>query len=63
MHLGIRVPHVWYRARFVWPAETQGEDNQPGEQWVAGVSLPGTPTIVVGSNGHVAVLGFHQQRR
>jgi penicillin G amidase len=50
MHLSIRVPHVWYRASIVWPAEGEG---QP-EQRMTGVSLPGTPSIVVGSNGHVA---------
>ncbi len=49
MHLGIRVPHIWYRASLVWPT---GEDG--GQQRVTGVSLPGTPAIVVGSNGHVA---------
>ncbi len=48
MHLGIRVPHIWYRASLVWP----GEDGS--EQRVTGVSLPGTPAVVVGSNGHVA---------
>ena len=65
MHLGIRVPHIWYRASFVWPADESAETaEQPtGESGdkvsaenhrVTGVSLPGTPAIVVGSNGHVA---------
>ena len=45
MHLGLRVPNVWYRARFV--VDTAHID-------VAGVSLPGVPAIVAGSNGHVA---------
>ncbi|MBI2824309.1 MAG: penicillin acylase family protein [Planctomycetia bacterium] len=49
MHLDIRVPHVWYRASFEWPAA----DGQ-GNERMTGVSLPGTPVIVVGSNGHVA---------
>jgi penicillin G amidase len=49
MHLGIRVPHIWYRACFVWT----GEDGA-SEHRMTGVSLPGTPAIVVGSNGHVA---------
>ncbi len=48
MHLGIRVPHVWYRASFVWP----GEDG--AEHRVTGVTLPGTPAMAVGSNGHIA---------
>jgi penicillin G amidase len=50
MHLDIRVPHIWYRASFVWPA-AEGENM---EHRVTGVSLPGTPALVVGSNGHVA---------
>ncbi len=45
MHLGLDVPNIWYRARFV--AESAGLD-------VAGVSLPGVPAIVAGSNGRVA---------
>ncbi|MEX0678404.1 MAG: penicillin acylase family protein [Pirellulales bacterium] len=56
MHLGIRVPHIWYRASFVWPSETaeKADDRGKEEQRVTGVSLPGTPAIIVGSNGHVA---------
>ena len=50
MHLGIRVPHVWYRASFVWPEQ----EGAQGERRITGVSLPGTPAIVVGSNGHIA---------
>lgn len=47
MHLGIRVPSIWYRARFVW---SEGEK----EHEMCGVTLPGTPAMVVGSNGHIA---------
>jgi penicillin amidase len=50
MHLGIRVPHIWYRASLVWPAGP----GQTGEQRVTGVTLPGTPAIIVGSNRHIA---------
>jgi penicillin amidase len=50
MHLGIRVPHIWYRASFVWP-ETEGGKT---DQQITGLTLPGTPAMVVGSNGHVA---------
>src|SRR5262249_28635054 len=28
MHLGIRVPHIWYRASFVWPADKEGQPEQ-----------------------------------
>jgi len=45
MHLGLNVPNIWYRARLV--VEAEGLD-------VAGVSLPGVPLIVAGSNRHVA---------
>jgi penicillin amidase len=45
MHLGLNVPNIWYRARFV--VEGDGLD-------VAGVSLPGVPAIVAGSNGRIA---------
>ena len=44
MHLGLRVPTIWYRARLVVAG---GID-------VGGVSLPGVPAIVAGSNGRVA---------
>lgn len=45
MHLGLNVPNIWYRVRFV--VESEGID-------VTGVSLPGGPAIAAGSNGHVA---------
>jgi penicillin amidase len=48
MHLGIRIPNTWYRASIVRP------DGAGGEIRITGVSLPGTPAIAVGSNGHVA---------
>lgn len=47
MHLGIRVPGTWFKAQLMWSEE--GETHQ-----VAGVSLPGTPAIVAGSNHHIA---------
>jgi len=48
MHLGIRVPNTWYRASVVRP------DGAGGTLRMTGVTLPGTPMVVVGSNGHVA---------
>jgi penicillin amidase len=48
MHLGIRLPHIWYRAVLQFP-DAHGQQRR-----VAGVTLPGGPVIVVGSNGHVA---------
>ncbi|HEX4494435.1 MAG TPA: penicillin acylase family protein [Thermoanaerobaculia bacterium] len=48
MHLGIRVPNTWYRASLIRP------DGRGGMLRITGVTLPGTPTFAVGSNGHVA---------
>jgi penicillin amidase len=45
MHLGLRVPNIWYRVRLV--VAGGGTD-------ASGVSLPGVPAIIAGSNGHVA---------
>jgi len=50
MHLGFRVPHIWYRASFVWPES----DGSKTDQRITGLTLPGTPAMVVGSNGHIA---------
>lgn len=50
MHLGINVPNIWYRASIVIP-----DPHAPGETMrMTGVTLPGLPSLVVGSNGHVA---------
>ena len=50
MHLGLRAPNIWFRARLRYPdAEAPG-----GQVDVQGVTLPGLPLVVVGSNGHVA---------
>ncbi len=48
MHLGLFVPNIWYRAAFVW------KDDTGKEHRVIGASLPGTPSMIVGSNTHVA---------
>ena len=48
MHLAVRVPNTWYRATLQW-ADPAGHDWR-----LAGVTLPGVPALVVGSNGHVA---------
>ncbi|ALZ74627.1 penicillin acylase family protein [Rheinheimera sp. F8] len=47
MHLGIRVPGTWYKAQMSW---TDGDTKHS----IAGVTLPGTPAVVAGSNGHIA---------
>lgn len=48
MHLGLRVPNTWYRVSIVRP------DGRGGTLRLTGVTLPGTPILSVGSNGHVA---------
>jgi len=48
MHLGIQLPNTWYRAALVFP------DAKGGSRRMVGVTLPGVPFVVVGSNGHVA---------
>ncbi len=49
MHLAIRVPNTWYRARLEWPDEVTAEPHV-----VVGTTLPGVPSLVTGSNTHVA---------
>jgi penicillin G amidase len=51
-HLGIRVPNTWYRASIIRPDIRP--DGRGGTLRVTGVTLPGTPIVVIGSNGHVA---------
>jgi penicillin amidase len=48
MHLGIQLPVIWYRAALQFP------DGKGGQRRMVGVTLPGAPFVVVGSNGHVA---------
>ena len=43
MHLDHAVPTTWYRASLEWPGHK-----------ITGVTLPGAPLVIVGSNGHVA---------
>src|SRR3569833_4231257 len=49
MHLGQRVPTLWYHAR----VRTTGNGQEPPVD-ETGVTLPGAPLLVAGSNGHVA---------
>lgn len=49
MHLGLRLPAIWYRASLRWT----GDDGGPRR--LDGVTLPGGgPGIVAGSNGRIA---------
>jgi len=50
MHLGLRAPNIWFRARLRYP-----DARAPGGRVdVSGFTLPGIPAVIVGSNGHVA---------
>lgn len=50
MHLGLRAPALWFRARLRYP-----DARAPGGRVdLTGFSLPGLPTVIAGSNGHVA---------
>jgi penicillin amidase len=50
MHLSVRVPNIWYRAVLEWPDAANASESHR----LIGVSLPGSPAIVVGSNTYVA---------
>ncbi|HLS83572.1 MAG TPA: penicillin acylase family protein [Arenimonas sp.] len=50
MHLGLRAPALWFRARLRY-ADPRAPDGQVD---VTGFTLPGIPAVIVGSNGHVA---------
>jgi penicillin amidase len=50
MHLGLRVPNIWFRARLRY----NDSATPNGTRDVNGVTLPGTPGMVVGSNGLIA---------
>lgn len=47
MHLPIDSPNIWYRVAMLFPEGSE-------ERRLVGVTLPGTPALVVGSNGYVA---------
>ncbi|WP_420426399.1 penicillin acylase family protein [Algiphilus sp.] len=52
MHLGLDLPNTWYRMRLRIPGNA---DAQAAERLdLIGVTLPGLPLMVAGSNGHVA---------
>ena len=47
-HLSLAVPNTWYRAQIEWTGP-EGSAHR-----VNGVSLPGVPGIIIGSNGDIA---------
>ena len=48
MHLSLRLPHIWYRARLIV------ESGAEAPRDLVGVTLPGLPMLIAGSNGRVA---------
>lgn len=48
MHLGLSLPTIWYRLSLAWP----GPDGHL--RHITGVSLPGGPLVIAGSNGEIA---------
>lgn len=50
MHLGLGVPDIWFRTRLRYP------DPQASGQMIDlnGLTLPGVPALIAGSNGHIA---------
>ncbi|MDA3913021.1 penicillin acylase family protein, partial [Oleiagrimonas sp.] len=48
MHLGLSVPNIWFRARLRYP------DDIGNPVDLNGITLPGTPLLIAGSNGHIA---------
>ena len=67
MHLRLGIPNVWYRASLIWGdedihpeihvlnLETKNEGPKPPAAYrVTGVTIPGIPVVIAGSNGHIA---------
>ncbi|MCB1625933.1 MAG: penicillin acylase family protein [Pseudomonadales bacterium] len=50
MHLGLRVPPVWYRSRLI----VDGGGNAAPPLDLIGITLPGVPALVAGSNRRIA---------
>ena len=50
MHLPLRVPNIWFRAQLRYP------DPADRARWITldGVTLPGAPVLVAGTNGAIA---------
>ena len=51
MHLGLRVPAIWYRARMIVQSTAASPNATRLE--LNGVTLPGLPMMVAGTNGHL----------
>ncbi len=47
IHLPLSMPNIWYRAFFEWTDEN-------GQMRTGGITLPGAPALISGSNGRLA---------
>jgi len=54
MHLGHNVPNIWYQARLVVRGDYPRDGSSDESRDLTGVSLPGTPFVVAGSNRNIA---------
>jgi len=50
MHLSLRAPNIWFRARLRYADKAAPE----GKVDINGFTLPGIPAVIVGSNTHIA---------
>jgi len=50
MHLGLHVPNIWYRISLLW----SDQDLPTTQHHVTGITLPGIPVLIAGSNGSIA---------
>ena len=50
MHLNLRVPNIWFRARLQYPNPRRSGETVD----LIGVTLPGVPALVAGSNRRIA---------
>lgn len=56
MHLRLGVPNTWYRASWIVPEEGghPAAGDPPRPRQITGATLPGAPSMVIGSNGKIA---------
>lgn len=53
MHLTLRVPNLWFRTRLI-ETDENNDSLSANRTDISGISLPGVPLIVIGSNRHIA---------
>ncbi|NVJ59269.1 MAG: penicillin acylase family protein [Gammaproteobacteria bacterium] len=49
MHLGHAVPNIWFKANLNYKTDSQSDEIN-----LYGVTLPGTPLLIAGTNNHIA---------